>query len=335
MKHEREYRERCAARGLDADATDRAVDEVRALEAELAASGASLEQPDLSMIEARVATITASGAFGSALKSASPAEAIMALARYFATAREEAIAIRLLAYLLPIGVLPAMEARLGDLEGDGTRKRVMGRVRVPAEGSPPESYPAATGAFVEALEAELGPERSRRVLTCNVHGIPPAAFAGERERFLELGSVDAWLADYHGRQVEELARHAADGTLWFEQRITWPVVEFVRSRPEVQGGVREGGTIFTTKIPYDPDRFLRSADPLEKRRLSCHCPMAASAISERGSGVPPAWCACSAGYEKVRFDAVFGAETEATVLESALAGDERCRFAIRIPAGVS
>ncbi len=326
MKFEKEYRERCAARGLAPDGVEGAVAQVRALEADLIARGASLEQPVRSVVESRVAALVDAGK--------SVQEAIMALARYFATSREENLAIRLLAYLLPIGVLPAMAARLGDLEGAAVRDRVMTGVSVPPAGAAPETYPAATKAFVEALEAELGPERARRVMTCNVHGIPITAFSAERDRFLELGSVDAWLADYHARQVEELSRHAEDGTLWYEQRITRPVVEYVRDNPEVQGGVREGGMVFATKIPYDPDRFLKSTDTLEKRRLACHCPMAASAITEAGSAVPPAWCACSAGYEKVRFDAVFGVDTEVAVLESVLAGSDRCRFAIRIPAGI-
>jgi hypothetical protein len=62
--------------------------------------------------------------------------------------------------------------------------------------------------------------------------------------------------------------------------------------------------------------------------------LAASAIVEGGAGVPAAWCACSAGYEKFIFDVVFGEETEATVLESVLDGGERCRYAIAVPGSV-
>ncbi|HRY72473.1 MAG TPA: DUF6144 family protein, partial [Spirochaetia bacterium] len=103
---------------------------------------------------------------------------------------------------------------------------------------------------------------------------------------------------------------------------------------EILGGVEEGGAVYATKIPYDPDRFLLSDDPLERRRLACHCPLAASTITPEGAGVPPLWCACSAGYEKFLFDVVFGEETEVEVLESVLAGDARCRFKIMIPESV-
>jgi hypothetical protein len=143
--------------------------------------------------------------------------------------------------------------------------------------------------------------------------------------------VETWAAGYHARQVAVLERHAADGELWFEQRITRQVVDFVRGSPEILGAVREGDFLMTTKIPYDPDRYLSSKDPLERRRLACHCPLAASSIKAEGAGVPASWCACSAGYEKALFDAVFGEETEVRVLESVLGGAERCRFAVRIP----
>jgi hypothetical protein len=188
---------------------------------------------------------------------------------------------------------------------------------------------------VTGLEAELGAVRARRVLAWNVHGIPASAFAEERELYLAAPSIQAWLEGYHERQVAVLARHAADGTLWFEQRITRPVVEYVRACPEMMGGLVEGGKVYMTKIPYDPGRFLVSTDPVEKRRLACHCPLAASTITAEGAGVPALWCDCSAGYEKFILDLVFGEETHATVLESVLAGDARCRYAIEIPASVS
>jgi hypothetical protein len=224
-----------------------------------------------------------------------------------------------------------MADRLAELEGGPVRDRVMAGVEVPLTGAPPEAYPDAAAAFVRALEAELGADKARRVLCWNVHGIPAAAFAAEREAFLASDSLESWLAAYHGRKVRELQRHAEDGTLWFEQRITPAVVEFVRGNQELLSAVSDGRHLWATKIPYDPDRFLVSKDPLEKRRLACHCPLAASSITETGAGVPSAWCACSAGYEKFLFDTVFGRETEAEVTESVLAGDPRCRFKIRIP----
>ncbi len=321
-----EFIDRCKARGLDDAAVARAVAVVAALEQSAAGPGGTLADATQSAVERHVAHLVETGTADEVV--------LMAMARYFAVIKNEQLAIRLLAYLLPVGVLPAMAGRLRELEGDATADRVLAGLVFPPTGAAPEAYPAATTGFVTALVHELGTERAERVLDWNVHGIPASAFAPERERLLELGSVDAWLRDYHERQVAELARHATDGTLWYEQKITGAVVEFVRSHPEIQGGVRVGDTIFVTKIPYDPDRYLRETDPLEKRRLACHCPLAASSITEKGAGVPAMWCACSAGYTKFLFDVVFSEPTKAIVVSSVLAGDPVCRFAIQVPASL-
>jgi hypothetical protein len=320
---EAEFVELLKRRGLGEAEIASSLRTVEGLGVALAGGGSSLERPDLAAVEKWISERLAAGE--------SATEILVPLARYFAAAREPTMAIRILAYLSPVGVLPAMSERLASLEGGPARDRVMAGIVIPPEGSPPEAYPEATARFVERLADELGDAAAGRALAWNVHGIPREAFAEERTRFLELGSIDAWLADYHRRQVEMLNRHAEDGTLWFEQKITRAVVDFVRDRQEIMSGVRVGDTIYMTKIPYDPDRYLATTDPLERRRLACHCPLAVSSITEKGAGVPPLWCACSAGYTKFRFDVVFGEETEASVVSSVLAGDEVCRFAIKIP----
>ncbi len=202
---------------------------------------------------------------------------------------------------------------------------------MPPLDAPLETYPEAAARFVRGLEAELGTAKAERLLAWNVHGLSAAPFLEERSRLRELGSIDDWLADYHRRQVAALRARAADGQPWFEQDITAEVADFVELNQEILGGVRRGDQIFVTKIPYAPTRYLAARDRLERRRLACHCPLAASSIDEGGAGVPPLWCNCSAGYVKFRFDVVFGRETEASVIGSALAGEELCRFAIRIP----
>jgi len=323
----KEFIESLKRRGLDEGSIRESVKTIQAMESWLEGKGFSLSEPSIEPVEAWIAERLGSG---------EPASDFLVPAiRYFAAAREEAIAIRLMAYLLPVGILPAMADRLARLEGQAIRDRVMAQVAIPAEGSPPESYPPATARFSESLEAELGAEKARQVLTWNVHSISAESFAEERRRFLELGSVDAWLADYHDRQVSVLKKHAEDGTMWFEQQITPAVVDFVEARPEILGGVRKGDTIYVTKIPYDPDRYLRTTDSLERRRLACHCPLAAASITESGAAVPSRWCACSAGFAKVRFDVVFGEETEAFVLDSVLAGSQSCRFAVKIPQSIN
>lgn len=321
-----EFVARCRSKGLDDAAIQEAIEVVEGLQAEARGPSGTLSDAALPAVESFIARRLAKAG-----DAGLPEGALLAMARYFVVIGRQDAAIRLLAYVNPVGVLPAMADRLDRLEGAELRDRVVAGVRFPAPGSPPEAYPAATARFVTSLVDELGKDDASLALAWNVHGIPASAFEGEKARLRELGSIDAWLADRHERQVAELARHAADGTLWFEQAITPAVVEFVRARPEIQAGVRQGDRIYTTKIPYDPAAYLASGDPLERRRLACHCPLAASSITADGAGVPAVWCACSAGYTKFMFDVVFGEETKAEVVASVLAGDDLCRFAIRIP----
>ncbi len=323
MKKEREYRERCAKAGLDGAATDAAVDAARAMEADAKADGDSLS---VAGFDEHVAALEKAGLADEGR--------LRALARYCSLVGNDAVAIRALAYLLPIGVLEGHLDRLEKLEGRAVRDRVIAKLTLPAPCSPPERYVEPTAALVRALEAELGPARASRVLMWNVHGIPASAYENEKKLFDSAPSIQAWLSGFHERQVATLARHAADGTLWFEQRITPRVVDFVRGNPEMLGGVVDGDKIMVTKIPYDPDGFIGAVDQLERRRLACHCPHARSSITESGAAVPTAWCACSAGFEKFMFDVVFGEEVETEVLESVLAGDPRCRFANTIPKSV-
>jgi hypothetical protein len=86
-----------------------------------------------------------------------------------------------------------------------------------------------------------------------------------------------------------------------------------------------------TKIPYKPDKYLVEKNPLMKRYYACHCPLAREAVLQKGVDVPKNWCYCSGGFEKFFLETVLGRELEVEVLETVLAGDERCRFAVKIP----
>jgi len=49
--------------------------------------------------------------------------------------------------------------------------------------------------------------------------------------------------------------------------------------------------------------------------------------------ISPMFDYCSDGYEKLRFDVIFGEPAEVELLESALEGATRCHFAIKITRG--
>ena len=59
--------------------------------------------------------------------------------------------------------------------------------------------------------------------------------------------------------------------------------------------------------------------------------MAREALGAAPREIDPLWCRCSAGFAARKFQALFETEIEVEVLESVLAGDDRCRFALTVP----
>jgi hypothetical protein len=122
-----------------------------------------------------------------------------------------------------------------------------------------------------------------------------------------------------------------EGRLWYEQEITPEVVAFVKNNQEIITGVRRGDKIIKVKIPYAPKQFLEEKDPTMKGYYACHCQLVRAALREGKPRIPSTFCYCSAGFEKVHFDVIFGEPVEVEVLETILNGDPCCRFAIQIP----
>ena len=258
---------------------------------------------------------------------------LLALARYSQFADMRDMWIYWAAVLGGRGVYKSIGERLHTLAGEDTWDRVFGGFVEPPLGSPPEDYPGTTAELVGRLAAELGPELSRKVLAGNHHRVPVERFLENRRRLVELGGLEAFLRWDHERAIAELEEYAASGRVWYEQVITPEVVEFVRANQEVLSAVLRDGKLYITKIPYAPADYLAEKDPDLRRFYACHCPLARMAILGGEPEVPMDWCYCSAGFEKLPYDVLFGEDLDVEVLESALGGSDRCRFAIKIPEG--
>jgi len=230
-------------------------------------------------------------------------------------------------------VLPDIGKRLGTIAGKETRRKVFDGFELPPLGSPQDDYPKLTKKIVDRLEAELPSETCREVLTWNYHKVPVEAFKEKKERFEKARSIDEFLKDEHRRFVEELSGYKKRGQIWYEQEITPEVLELVKGNQEIQNGVRQGDKIYVSKIPFAPKQYLAEKDPVMKRYYACHCQLVRTAIRDGKPKISPVFCYCSGGYEKLPYDVIFGEPVEIELLESALKGDMRCRFAITIPKG--
>jgi len=120
------------------------------------------------------------------------------------------------------------------------------------------------------------------------------------------------------------------GELFFNQEITEDVIHYVKNNPEILHGVRQGSIVYHTKIPYMTKEYLVEADETLKRYYGCHCPWVRESILT-GKPVSPAFCQCSAGFEKKAWEVIFGQSLKADVLETVLKGDRICRFAVHLP----
>ena len=325
MRNEDEFVKHLQQRGLSWEQVDFCLGSVREFEQHLEARGASLDSVTVNRLKRYVALLMAQGK--------NSMDRLISLARYSRFAKKNDLFIYLVSIVGAADVLPSIGERLATVAGGEMRKRVFRGIKMPPLGSPQEDYPPLTQKIVERMEAELPIETCREILTWNYHKVPVETFKEMKERFENTRSIDEFLADEHRRFVEELAGCMKEGRLWYEQEITPAVLQFVKTNPEVNVGVRRGNKIYALKFPYAAEEYLKEKDPRMKRFYACHCQLARTALRDDKPKISSTFCYCSAGYEKIRFDVIFGEPVEIELLESVLRGDPQCRFSITIPKG--
>ena len=255
---------------------------------------------------------------------------LIALARYFFIIGQNENYVYFTSLVGGRGVIENITERVAKFEGAEVAATLKGKTGKLPLGTDPEDQPEFTAHFMEELKKLVPTERIGCIMAGNNHGIPREAFQKDKERYEQMGSLDEFLADFHKRKVSELQEHCDNGTVWYEQTITQEVVDFVAGNQEILSAVREGDTLYITKIPYDPATYLQLTDPKMIRYYACHCPFVREAILKGEPQIPGEWCNCSAGFEKFPFDVILDKEHKAKVLASALKGDFLCRFAIQL-----
>ncbi|MEN8208649.1 MAG: DUF6144 family protein [Candidatus Fermentibacteria bacterium] len=252
------------------------------------------------------------------------------LARYFYMSGQNSVYIYIISTVSGREVIESISKKLKIKKNADCRNKVFDDIEFPPLGSPPETYPANTCLLVNRL-MELGSNTCHDVLADNHHGIPHESFSKHLEWFAESASIDEFLKRVHVEKIKILQHHLDEGKVWFEQEITPEVIELVKGNQEILSAVRDGNSLYVTKIPYSPKEWLMEKDDVMKRYYACHCPLAREAIIMNGPEIPIDWCYCSGGFQKLMFDIVFGEPVNVEVLQSVLAGDSVCRFRISLP----
>jgi len=223
-------------------------------------------------------------------------------------------------------ILESMKLEAGDEAADAFKKDLS----IPILGTPPWEMPKFTSQFMTHLEKKFDGNRLRTILAGNNHGIPVQAFAKEKEYYAKASSLEVYLKELHQRKVAELQDYCNRNEVWFEQKITQEVVDFVASDQEMLSAVLKNDRLYLKKIPYDIIGYLHAKNKDEKAYYSCHCPFAREAIKDKKTTISPNWCYCSAGFEKYSFEILFGKKLPIKVLHSVLKGDSNCRFEISL-----
>ncbi len=322
--NEKVLRELYESRKYGDEITENAVDIVKKLENFLEEKyGSSLEKCDREQVRKYVEKMVS--------ERFNDLNNFMALARYFYLTDRKDIYIFFTSVLGGIGVIENIQKRTENFEGKEKLEEIFDGLEKPPLGTTPEDFPEYTEELMKRLGNCLPKDKYRKILAGNNHGVPETAFSEEKELFEASESLEKYLKERHDRKVAELQKHCDEEKVWYEQIITQEIVDYVKSNQEILSAVVDGSVMLNTKIPYATKEFMEAEDPKMKRYYTCHCPFAREAIIKGDTDIPLDWCYCSGGFQKFGYDVIFGEETEVEVLESVLTGDERCRFAIKIP----
>jgi len=178
----------------------------------------------------------------------------------------------------------------------------------------------------QALEilAEAADEKTRQEILTRCHcQYPVEDLADVKALYQETRDLDRSL-DALQSNFETFLR----STLQLEEEL----VEKIVSLGWGLAGVREGNTIIATKIPKSGylREYFRADDPLEKRRLYCHCPRVRDEIGS-DPALPQEYCYCGAGFYRGIWEEILGEPVQVEVLENVMTGGEVCQIAVHLP----
>jgi len=257
-------------------------------------------------------------------------EHFMIMMRYFKVTENNSLFIQLTKYTGKSDVAESIYEKLEKVVGKQRKDEIVLDFPIPVLGTNLKKITHYTETLMEKLKSYLTEKELLLVLTDNHHQIPRKVFEPEKIIYEASSSLEAYLKDLHERKIEELKSFEQSGKVWYEQEITPEVIEFVNNNPEIMSAVLDKDTLYITKIPYDTPKYLHAKTAKEKAYYMCHCPFAREAILKNDVKIDSKWCYCSAGFTKLPFDVILDQDLKVKCLNSALAGDSICRFAISL-----
>jgi hypothetical protein len=260
-------------------------------------------------------------------------QSLVALSRYGYFIKNIDLYLAILELIDGAEVMNVLRERIGEIVDSDAVDNILSESDLPPLGLPSSEKVEETKKILEKLQNQLDPDTCRKILADVAHGLPRDFRKGEREKYLEAGSVDRYLELRRKEAIENLEKHRDEGRLFFNQYVTDDMVEYVKSRPDVLTGERRGSTIYHTKIPYMTQEYLDATDERMKRYYACHCAWARESILT-DDVVSSDFCHCSGGFTKQSWEAALDQPLEYEMVKSVLKGDTECAFIIHLPEDV-
>ncbi|MFW9965392.1 MAG: hypothetical protein ACFFCX_17600, partial [Candidatus Sifarchaeia archaeon] len=224
--------------------------------------------------------------------------------------------------------------RLNEEFGQQVRDEIFDGIGVPPLGICPESKPEITKKLVERFLAKFDEETAKAFFEIGLRNKYTQSYVAPCQLFSETENIDEFLKLRHQNLLTDLQNHMDEGTLFFTQEIDSEVISYVRDRPTIEGGIRDGNRVIITKIPYMAKQFIHATNDRMKRYYFCHNPWIRAALKEEDQPINPVFCGCSAGYFKNFWEAVLNQPVRVEVLKSVIKGNDVCEFALHLPPGL-
>lgn len=204
----------------------------------------------------------------------------------------------------------------------------------PPLGAPNRDKVAFNRQVMARLVDSANPQECSQILANSLRDLEDAWFQEDVKLFQECRDIDEFLDRSEAKFIAMLEKLRDENGLFFTQKITPEVVDYVRSQRLIARGRHVGDTLYEVKIPHQTIEFLTESDPQRKRYHYCHCPWVKEGLKNGKANIPPTFCQCSAGFHKKRWEVVLGQPLQAEIIESVLQGDDRCMIAIHLPTGL-
>jgi hypothetical protein len=253
------------------------------------------------------------------------------LARYGSFTENDGVYVAVLELIDGAEALEGLYEKVRQAVGERKRDEVFAGLELPPLGTPSTDKPRITQAAMERLEQLVDPETCRQILSGSLRHLEDARYVDERDKYVDSGSIDAYLERRGWDLIAELEKLRDEGGLYFTQPVNDEVIDFVAQRPEIGRGVREDNIVYEAKIPYMTIDYLAATDERLKRYYYCHCPWVRESLKEGDVSISPTFCLCSAGFHKKSWEVIFERPLQAETVETVLKGDPWCRFAIHLP----